>query len=50
MEVFCLGSHEWTVFNDPCGGDKVTTILSFTHCKEDQFTCNDGLCVDITDR
>ena len=25
-------------------------ILSFTNCAEDQFTCSDGLCVNIEDR
>ena len=25
-------------------------MISFTKCGDDQFTCNDGLCVDIGDR
>ena len=27
-----------------------TVILSFTNCAEDQFTCSDGLCVNIDKR
>ena len=25
-------------------------MISLTTCKQDEFTCNDGLCVDIEER
>ena len=41
----------WTIYNDfHCHGDVGATTLSFTTCSEDQFTCNNGLCVGILDR
>ena len=33
-----------------CSGEEGTAVLSLTHCTDDQFTCNNGLCVDISDR
>ena len=49
--IFLLGSHVWTIYNDfHCYGDSGVTTLSFTTCSEDQFTCNNGLCVDILSR
>ena len=46
-----LGPHDWTVYNDfYCSGEEGIVKLSITNCKDDQFTCNDGLCVDISDR
>ena len=48
---FYLGPHDWTVYNDFfCSGDEGVVKVSLTHCNDAQFTCNDGLCVDINDR
>ena len=48
---FHLGPHDWIVYNDfYCSGDEGVVKISLTHCNDDQFTCNDGLCVDISDR
>ena len=45
------GRHVWTVHNDlDCGGEEVDLQLTLTTCTKDQFTCDNGLCIDILDR
>ena len=45
------GPQEWEVHNDfLCFGDFGKTMISFTTCSDDQFTCRSGLCVEIGDR
>ncbi|XP_069975169.1 uncharacterized protein [Penaeus vannamei] len=43
-----FGRHTWTVENDVCGRTNVTILI--TSCKDGQFSCNDGSCVDIEHR
>ena len=51
MEFLYVGPHEWTVYNDfYCSGEVGKIMISLTTCKSDEFTCNDGLCVEIDDR
>ena len=51
IESLLMGRHLWTVYNDlDCGGEEAQLMLSFTTCKEDQFTCDNGLCINILDR
>ena len=51
INIYSTGPHDWTVYNDFfCSGEEGIVKISFTHCDNDQFTCNDGLCVDISDR
>ena len=47
-----LGKQEWAVSNDSkmCGSSSYTTKLSFSSCSLNQFTCNDGNCVDMDKR
>ncbi|XP_063600331.1 uncharacterized protein LOC134776511 [Penaeus indicus] len=43
-----FGRHTWTVVNDVCGRTNVTILI--TSCKDGQFSCNDGSCIDIQHR
>ena len=46
-----LGTNTWTVKNDLlCQDGEVTTSLSLSACLDTQFTCGDGLCIDIDER
>jgi hypothetical protein len=50
--VLVIGKHNWQVTNDfGCfsGGTEVRKV-SFSACASDQYTCNDGLCVDLVTR
>ena len=52
LTSFVLGNHDWKVTNDlGCysGGTEVKRV-SFSTCLLDQYTCNDGFCVDLTSR
>ena len=52
LTSFVLGNHDWKVTNDfGCysGGTEVKRV-SFSTCSLDQYTCNDGLCVDLVSR
>ena len=43
-----LGNHEWRIKNDiKCQEGTFITTLSLTACKDDEYTCNDGLCLPI---
>lgn len=48
-----LGRHDWTVHNDSksCSlATSYTTVLKLTGCSKEEFTCDDGSCVSMTDR
>ena len=46
-----LGNHEWEMRNDKgCKAGVEKKIFTLSTCTAEQFTCNDGLCVDISDR
>ena len=52
LTSFVLGNHDWKVTNDfGCysGGTEVKRV-SFSTCSLEQYTCNDGLCVDLVSR
>ena len=52
LTSFVLGNHDWKVTNDlGCysGGTEVKRV-SFSTCLLDQYTCNDGFCVELTSR
>ncbi|XP_063600302.1 uncharacterized protein LOC134776481 [Penaeus indicus] len=43
-----LGRHLWRVENDVCGNSTMSIII--TACKEQQFSCSDGTCVELRQR
>ena len=47
--TFLLGNHEWRISNDTeCfSGETEVKTLSFSSCSDDEYTCDDGLCVDL---
>ena len=52
LTSFVLGNHDWKVTNDfGCfsGGTEVKRV-SLSTCRLDQYTCNNGLCVDLVSR
>ena len=51
MDALPVGRHQWRVENNICnqGETNIETLL-LSACKEDQFTCDDGKCLSITQR
>ena len=50
---FCLGKQTWTIENDTDGcshGQPYLSQLKLSHCRDGQFTCNDGQCVSMKQR
>ena len=48
FETLTLGSHEWEITDDKdCMKGVETKILTISSCSTEQYTCNDGLCVDL---
>ena len=48
FRALALGNHEWRIENDRrCQKGSHTATLSLTACTDEQFTCNDGLCLPL---
>ena len=46
-----VGKHKWLVENNVCNeGMTSTEVLLLSGCAEDEFTCDDGKCLDISQR
>ena len=48
-----IGVHNWTIYNDSklCSLDSsYTTVLKMIGCSQKEFTCNNGICVDMASR
>ena len=46
-----VGRHRWTVENNVCNEGKTSVqLLQISGCKEGEFTCDDGKCLDIGQR
>ena len=52
FSTLILGNHDWRVTNDfGCdSGGEIIKRLSFSSCTSWQYTCTDGLCVDLGGR
>ena len=50
-DVLPLGRHKWRLENNVCNEGKTSSqILQLSGCGEEQFTCDDGKCLDIAQR
>ena len=50
---FLLGSNVWTIVDDSKScykGKPYSALLKLTGCKEGQFTCQDGQCIEMEER
>ena len=46
-----LGRHKWLLENNACKqGETSSQVLLMSGCRESEFTCDDGKCLDITQR
>ena len=48
-----VGVHNWTIYNDSklCSLDSsYNTVLKLIGCTIEEFTCNNGICVDMASR
>ena len=46
-----FGKNIWVVENYECNFEQAETMdLQISSCEEDQFTCNDGMCIDFASR
>ena len=51
QDVFPVGKHKWRAENNVCTEGKTSSMmLQISGCKEGQFTCDDGKCLDIAQR
>ena len=51
MDALPVGRHKWLAENNVCNeGQTSAMVLQISACKEDQFTCDDGKCLDIHQR
>lgn len=51
MSTFALGVHQWEIFGDTeCNRKPSKMMLTLSTCSKDQFTCSNGLCVEIKSR
>ena len=46
-----VGRHTWKIENNACNqGETSSQVLLMSGCQESEFTCDDGKCVNITQR
>ena len=51
MDILPVGKHKWMIENNVCN-EGVTNFqeLQLSGCNEEQFTCDDGKCINISQR
>ena len=49
FKTLAIGNHDWNISGERFCKDG-TQMLSLTSCNDDQFTCNNGLCINLTQR
>ena len=51
MDDLPVGRHNWRIENNVCNqGETSVEVLLISGCAEDQFTCDDGKCLNMTKR
>ena len=49
--TYALGKHTWSIENDDCNkGHPYTTPLKLSGCRVGEFTCTNGLCIEMGQR
>ena len=49
FKTLAIGNYAWNITGDIKCKDK-TRMLSLTSCNDEKFTCNSGLCINVTQR
>ena len=48
FKTLVLGNHQWNIHNDDaCSNDIENKVLTMSTCSKEQYTCNDGQCVNL---
>ena len=51
MDALPVGRHQWRIENNICNqGETSIETLLISGCQEDQYTCDDGKCLNINQR
>ena len=52
QKSFALGKQNWRISGDqyPCPKEVYDIQMKLTGCKQDEFTCDDGQCIDMVER
>ena len=51
MDALPVGRHQWRIENNVCNqGETSIETLLISGCQEDQYTCDDGKCLNINQR
>ena len=51
MDMLPMGRHKWMMENNVCNeGQTSSQVLQISGCNEQQFTCDDGKCINISQR
>ena len=45
-----LGTSNWTLYNDKDTAEGKSYVLSFTACDDNEFNCDDGICIEMDHR
>ncbi|XP_023325055.1 uncharacterized protein LOC111698837 [Eurytemora carolleeae] len=50
LKTYVMGTQNWTIKNDIDCEEQESTLLTLSTCKDDEFACSNGLCIDIVKR
>ncbi|XP_023321489.1 acetylcholine receptor subunit alpha-type unc-38 [Eurytemora carolleeae] len=50
LETYIMGTHNWKIRNDKNCKELESVLLTLSTCKDTEFACSNGLCIDIEKR